>query len=454
MRRLDMCIWPSVQARVSVLTCCCCQADTGWLALWDAVPRAAALGWFVFRAHSTAFDLYVSLVSAIFVYCVASTMMLRQIKDISKPTLAKVCLGKIDCKFSKGWGLRHKAAGLLRRLRHSATLSAYTKQWLDVIRRFKPLQWSLGSLAGSAVGRQVSPDQCCQPNPSSGQDSTCLHAHSCHRGRPCCWAWDASLLTYSATPAGCDRDCAVLHAADAAASRARAGSRGPGHSLCSVPGGVSAPDPGILGLLRQVAWAMVAWHLRPDRQLAPGQLCFVSWVLCVAGGSCLKIGPGCDVCRQARFCSHCCCRSAAEARLELRCQATAWTSLVAVQPHLLHSDITVRHQLHGGLLPRRRSAHGCSAVQIMHSCVVLEYCLEWWFLLHMAREAGAHKGPRPWGHASCGLYGPVTMQVIACEAHAAARCTLNGVLLVLLTCCWGWVGVLSLGHGSRSIVKV
>ena len=56
------------------------------------MPRAAALGWYVFVGHSRAFDVYLSLVCLVYLYCVASTMVLRQIKDISKPTLAKVSL--------------------------------------------------------------------------------------------------------------------------------------------------------------------------------------------------------------------------------------------------------------------------------------------------------------------------------------------------------------------------
>ena len=54
------------------------------------MPRAAALGWYVFVGHTRAFDVYLSLVCLVYMYCVASTMVLRRIKDISKPTLAKV----------------------------------------------------------------------------------------------------------------------------------------------------------------------------------------------------------------------------------------------------------------------------------------------------------------------------------------------------------------------------
>ena len=63
------------------------------------MPRAAALGWYVFIGHSRAFDFYLSLVSLVYMYCVASTMVLRQIKDISKPTLAKVrpCNASLIC---------------------------------------------------------------------------------------------------------------------------------------------------------------------------------------------------------------------------------------------------------------------------------------------------------------------------------------------------------------------
>ena len=32
-------------------------------------------------------------------------------------------------------------------------------------------------------------------------------------------------------------------------------------------------------------------------------------------------------------------------------------------------------------------------MQVMHTTVVLEYCLEWWFLLHMARWTAKHNGP-------------------------------------------------------------
>ena len=56
------------------------------------VPRAAALGWHVFGT-ARAYGAFMAASGLVYAFCIFSTMVRRRIKDISKPTLAKVCAG-------------------------------------------------------------------------------------------------------------------------------------------------------------------------------------------------------------------------------------------------------------------------------------------------------------------------------------------------------------------------
>lgn len=56
-----------------------------------AVPRAAALGWHVFETRQ-GYAVFMALTLAVYTFCIFSTMVRRQIKNISKPTLAKVSI--------------------------------------------------------------------------------------------------------------------------------------------------------------------------------------------------------------------------------------------------------------------------------------------------------------------------------------------------------------------------
>ena len=53
-----------------------------------AVPRAAALGWYVFE-DSRAYAAFMAAIGSVYAYSIASCMCLRRIKDIPKTSLAK-----------------------------------------------------------------------------------------------------------------------------------------------------------------------------------------------------------------------------------------------------------------------------------------------------------------------------------------------------------------------------